>query len=621
MLVRLVACLLKGRNQHFFIKNCLALFKKMENPTQLTPLRRFFNLLKLDRKDIYYIYLYAIFAGLINLSLPLGIQAVIGLIAGGTLSASLIILVFIVSVATALSGVLVVMQLTVTETIQRRIFVRSAFEFAFRIPRLKLDTMNKYYPPELVNRFFDTLTLQKGLPKILTDLSTSLLNILFGLILISFYHPFFAFFGLALVAILILIFRITGPSGLRTSLKESKYKYEVAHWLEELARTMNTFKLWGDTPISLRNTDYLVCNYLDNRKKHFRILLTQYGSVVGFKTLITASLLFLGSFLVIDNQINIGQFVAAEIVVILVLNSVEKLILSMDTIYDTLTALEKLGNVTDLPIEEDKGLLFEEIDHPEGLNVTIENLYFKYEDAERPTIDNLSMSVEAGERVCIAGYNSSGKSTLIQIVAGLYSDFQGSVTYNNFPMRNLQLQSLRRHIGDYCSQEDIFKGSILENITLGNSDIKLEDVIWATSNVGLNQYIQRLPNGYNTILQPGGKNVPQNIRTKIMLARSIAKRPKLHAMEAFLSNLEPAERESIINFFTSKENNWSLLLVTDDPMIAAKCDRILIMKDGKIVEAGSYERLRESPHFKNVFKFTYADLLQNDRNAHAQVHF
>lgn len=583
----------------------------MENTTQLSPLQRFFRLLSLDKKEIYYIYMYAIFAGLINLALPLGIQAIIGLIAGGSVSASLIMLVVIVTIATALSGILVVMQLTVTETIQRRLFARSAFEFAYRIPRLKRSAVSKYYPPELVNRFFDTMTIQKGLPKILMDFSTSILNIIFGLVLISFYHPFFAFFGLALIFILVLIFRITGPGGLQTSLKESTYKYQVAHWLEELARSMNTFKLAGNTPLALQNTDDLVCSYLDNRKKHFRILLTQYGSIVGFKTLITASLLFLGSFLVIDNQINIGQFVAAEIVVILIMNSVEKLILSMDTIYDTLTGLEKLGTVTDLPVEDESGLHFEEIDTGKGMQVRVQNLYFKYEDSDIPTLNNISLDIATGEKVCIAGYNGSGKSTLMQLIAGLYSDFQGNINYNSIPFRSINLESLRRHIGDTSLQENIFDGTISENISLGNPDIKLEDMIWAAEQVGLNEFVQHLPKGFDTHLKPEGKNVPNSVRARILLARSVAPKPKLLAMESFLNNLEQSDRLAIVDFLTSPERPWTLITVTDDPYLASKCDRVIIMKEGKIIESGTFDQIKESPNFKRVFKVAYAQSLQN----------
>lgn len=583
----------------------------MEMNTPLTPLKRLFSLLQLDKKDIYYVYVYAIFAGLISLSLPLGIQAIIGLIAGGAISASLVLLVVAVTAATAMSGILVMMQLSVTEAIQQRIFARSAFEFAYRIPRLKQDAVTKYYAPELVNRFFDTQNVQKGIPKLVTDFSTAFINILFGLILIAFYHPFFAFFGLALMIIIFIIFRITGPTGMATSLKESKYKYEVAHWLQELARTMNTFKLWGNTQISLRQTDYLVCNYLDSRRKHFRTLLTQYGVIITFKVIVTASLLLLGSYLVIDNQINIGQFVAAEIVVISIITSVEKLMLSMDTVYDTLTALEKMGNVTDLPIEGEDGLPFESVDSGKGMSVAVEDLYFKFEDAERPTIDHLSMHIKPGERVCVAGYNSSGKSTLGQILAGLYSEFNGSVNYNGIPARSIELASLRRAIGDLSSQEDLFKGTILDNISLGNPEISLEEIVKASEKLGLSKFIQRLPNGYQTMLQPGGKNIPHSIRTKIMIARSIVKRPRLQVMEGFWNYLEPQDRLVITDFLIEKENNWTLIMISDDAAIAAKCDRTIIMQAGQIIEDGTYDQIRQSPHFYRVFKGAFVEMGQN----------
>ncbi|NBC09140.1 MAG: ATP-binding cassette domain-containing protein [Bacteroidetes bacterium] len=570
----------------------------------IKPLQRFFRLLELDKKDIYYIYTYAIFAGLITLSLPLGVQAIIGLIAGGALSASLVILVAIVTFATALSGILKIMQLTVTETIQRRIFARSAFDFAYRIPRIKLDEVVRFYPPELVNRFFDTLSVQKGVPKILMDFSTAVLQILFGLLLISFYHPFFVFFGAALIVILVAIFRITGPGGLKTSLKESKYKYEVAYWLEEIARAMNTFKLSGGNSFSLNKTDGLVCDYLEARKKHFKILVFQYGHIVVFKTLITAGLLFLGAYLVINNQINIGQFVAAEIVVILVMNSVEKLILSMETIYDVLTGLEKLGAVTDLPIEEEDGRMFEQIDTGKGIEISLEKLAFRFHDSDKNTLDNLNLRINPNERICIAGYNGSGKSTLLQILAGLYTDFKGSIAYNGFPVRNLNIHSLRQQIGDYSAQEDIFRGTILENITFSCQDVDLKQVIDISNRIGLSAYVDKLHDGFDTMLLPEGSNVPQSIRTRIILARCIISKPRMLAVEGFFYGIEQRDREMISDFLTAEEHNWTMVTVTDDPILASRCDRVLVMKEGRIVQQGSFEEVLAGPHFNNIFTWT-----------------
>ena len=573
----------------------------MARQGSINPLKRFFRLLELDKKDIYYIYTYAIFAGVITLSLPLGVQAIIGLVAGGSLSASLVILVSIVTFATALSGILKVMQLTVTETIQRRIFTRSAFDFAYRIPRIKLDKVVRFYPPELVNRFFDTVLVQKGVPKILMDFSTALLQIVFGLLLISFYHPFFIFFGLVLIAILVAIFWITGPGGLKTSLEESKYKYEVAYWLEEIARAMNTFKLSGGNKFSLNKTDNLVCNYLEARERHFKILVFQYGNIVAFKTVITAGLLLLGAYLVINNQINIGQFVAAEIVIILVMNSVEKLILNMDIIYDVLTALEKLGNVTDLPIEKEEGYLFEDIDKGKGMEITLEKLAFKFHDSDHNALDYLNLKIKPNERVCIAGYNGAGKSTLLRILAGLYTDFRGTLSYNGLPLRNLNINSLRQQIGDYSAEEDIFQGTIMENINFSCQDIDLKEIVEVSNRIGLSTYVDKLPDGFDTMLLPEGSNVPQSIRTRIILARCIITNPRMLVVEGFFYGIEQRDREMISDFLTAAEHNWTMVTVTDDPILASRCDRVVIMKEGRIVEQGSFEEVLAGPHFNNVF--------------------
>ncbi|MEM6380851.1 MAG: ABC transporter transmembrane domain-containing protein, partial [Bacteroidota bacterium] len=449
----------------------------MNQATNWTPLKRLYGLLALDKKDISYIYMYAIFGGIITLSLPLGVQAIIGLIAGGTMSNALYILVGIVTLATALTGILKIMQLVVAETLQRRIFARSAFEFALRLPQIRIESLQNAYPPELVNRFFDTLTIQKGMPKLLMDFSTAILNVVFGLILISFYHAFFAFFGIFLLVIVFLIFWFTAAGGLNTSLKESKYKYRVAHWLEEIARANTTFKLSNGDRFSMQKTDGLVVNYLDARRAHFRVLLTQFASMVGFKTVVTAVLLLLGSLLVVQNQINIGQFVAAEIVVLQIISAVEKLILSMETLYDMLTGLEKIGHVMDIPLDREGGVPFKEIDTGAGIAVALNNIKFKFRDSPDYTIRNLSMSIKPNEKICITGYNRAGKSTLVRLISGFYDRYDGNMTFNGIPVTNLNIKDLHNRIGEFSSDLDIFEGSILENIKFGYQNIPLKEFI------------------------------------------------------------------------------------------------------------------------------------------------
>ena len=560
----------------------------------MTPMQRFFKLLELDKKDISYIYLYAIFAGIITLSLPLGIQAIINLIIGGELSSSLYLLIGIITLGIALTGFLTIMQLTVTETLRRRIFTRSAFEFAMRIPRLKLENISVSYPPELVNRFFDTVTLQKGVPKILIDFSTAILQIFFGLILLSLYHPFFVFFGFMLILILLGIFRLTGKKGMFTSLEESTYKYKVAQWLQDMGLAMKIFKLSDVQRLPLSRTDVLVESYLQSRKKHFSILLLQFSSVVIFKTVVTMALLALGSILVINNQISIGQFVAAEIIVILILNSVEKLIIGMDNIYDVLTALEKIVSVSNLPLEREDGIEIEANYFENGVDIHMDRVSFRYPHSENYSITDIDLKIEAGQSVCISGTNGSGKSTLLKLIGTLYEDYKGMITFNGIPLKNLKLNEFRKHIGYLSTQDDIFNGSILENIRLGNLNIKMQDIVAACKNVGLHSFINALPDGYKTELINNGQNLPSSIIAKIVIVRALVLKPKILLLDHFLTRIENRNRMNIIKYLLDKSHAWTIIMITNNPKIAEMCDKVIMIKDGRIVGEGSFNAIVES---------------------------
>ncbi len=570
--------------------------------------QRFFRLLSLDKKEISYVYLYAIFSGIITLSLPIGIQAIINLMVVGQPSSALYILIAVITIGTALTGLLTIMQIVVLETIQRRIFARSAFEFSWRIPRFKMEALSGIYPPELINRFFDTMTIQKGMPKVLIDFSTAALQIFWGLILLAFYHPFFVFFGLIVLAILFTVFAITGPRGLETNLKESKYKYMMAHWLEELGRAMNTFKLSVGCYLPLNKTDYLVGNYLDARKSHFRVLLQQYGIIMLFKVAVTVSLLLLGSSLVIDNSISLGEFVAAEIIIILILNSVEKLILSMDTIYDVLTGIEKIGFVTDLPLERTEGNVFATISEQEQIRVELDEVSFKFKDTARPTVNNISMAVEAKEKICLSGYNGSGKVTLAQLIGTLYSDFNGTITYNNIPLKSIELESLRQHIGNFSPQGGIFNGSIFDNITLGIKNLDLKRVIEVARKVKLHEFVSQLDRNYDTEVLADGLNLPRSIRTKIMLARTIIIKPKLLILESFENYLQPDEYKGVVEDLMNEKNDWTIVAVSNDPYIAQISDRVYVLRDGSIFKQGPFAEIKDDEYVQQIFKIPYRNL-------------
>jgi len=570
------------------------------NTIPLRPEQRFWRLLKPDASEIRNVYVYAIFSGLMSLSLPLGIQAILNLIQGGQVSTSWIILVVLVIVGVAITGVLQIYQLKITENLQQKIFSRAALEFAYRIPRIKMEALYRHYAPELMNRFFDIISVQKGLSKILIDFSTAALHVVFGLILLSLYHPFFIIFSLSLIILLYVIFRFTSKKGLTTSLEESKYKYKVAHWLEELARTATTFKLAGRTDLPMERADDHVADYLHARKHHFKILIRQYAFLIGFKVFVVTGLLAIGGILVMEQHMNIGQFVAAEIIIILVINSVEKLILSLETIYDVLTALEKIGQVTDLELErtEETDLTIRQ-DGP-GLEVELSAVDFSFPGQKDLVLNQLSLLVKSGEKIVITGENGSGKSTTLQLLAALYEPLKGAITYDQLPKNNYEPISLRSVIGDSLTQEQLFEGSILENISMGRADATFENVRWAVSHLGLENFIKEQALGYNTVLDPQGKKLPRSIVQKLILARSIADKPRLLLLEDAFEHLEAKDRKQIIDFLTGPDAKWSLVAVSSNEYLAKSCDQIMVMEKGKIIKIGKYDHQKDDFNYKTI---------------------
>ena len=547
----------------------------------LTPLQRFYNLLKLDRRDIYQIFFYAIFSGLVSLSLPLGIQAIINLIQAGRVSISWIVLVIIVVIGVALVGILSLMQLRITENLQQKIFVRSSFEFGYRLPKIKFEELYNQYPPELANRFFDTLTIQKGTSKLLIDFSTALLQILFGILLLSLYHPFFIFFGILLSILLFSIFRFSYYPGLSSSLKESKYKYKVVSWLQEIARNNFSFRKQENFEYALEKNNSLVTEYINYREKHFKVIKRQYTQLIIFKVIITASLLLIGGYLVLNQKMNIGQFVAAEIIILLVLSSIEKIIIGLESLYDVLTSVEKIGQIADLKMEDtseaDADYCFTNI------SITTENLRFKYPDSTDDILSQISLQIEPSEKIYLDGVNGSGKTTLIRILSGFIQPSSGSFFINDDTYRKIDLSQYRSQISTITQGETPFEGTVLENITLNNPTISNEDIKWAIESVQLGDYIKTLPNGLETKIFPDGRQLSSSNAQKILLARSIASKPKILFYEDPLDKMDEIAAKEIIDFITNPSNKWTVIVSSKNNYWKKKCTRKITMNNGHII--------------------------------------
>lgn len=538
-------------------------------------LGRLWRQIVLDKKEIVSIYFYAILSGLVQLGVPVGVQTIIGFVLGASMVTSIYVLIMLVIIAVFFVGVFQVNQMKIIEKIQQRIFTRYAFEFTDKIPKFDLQQADNYYLPEKVNRFFDVMNVQKSLSKLLLDIPVASIQILFGLLLLMFYHPIFIAFGCILLFVLWLILKFTTKHGIMTSLKESNYKYEVAAWIEEIARVIKSFKFSSKTHLHLYKADEKVSGYLSFRTEHFKVLLIQYKTLIAFKVAITAAMLFVGTHLLINQQLNIGEFIAAEIVIITIINAIEKIIANLDSVYDVITGLEKLAGVTESPLEKQGNLAF---DTSKGVHIKLMNFSFEYTKGEQ-ALKNIHLDISNNRIVCISGAEGAGKTTLLKVLGANYMHFSGSILFNNIPINNYQLESLRSNIGIYLHQQDIFMGTVWENITMGRKNIAPEKIIAIAEHIGVGHLLHMLQYGFDTKVDTLGKKLPSTLVKKILLLRAFANDPALLLLEEPWQGLEEPIKDKMIDYLFHKTKEATIFVSSNDEIFARKCNYHIQLKN------------------------------------------
>lgn len=487
----------------------------MKSPS-VSPWVRLSELLRLEKNEVSQLYLYAIFSGLIGLSLPLGIQSVVTFIQAGQISTSWVVLVGLVILGVILTGVLQIMQLRITENIQQRIYTRYSFDFAYRFPRLHRLIMKDKNPNELMNRFFDIISLQKGIAKVLLDFTSSSLQIIFSLLVLSFYHPFFIAFSVILVILIYLIFRPMIRLGFQTSLAESKHKYETAYWLQEIAKADWSFRLTPKGNHSLKRLDGHTADYIKSREKHFEVLWKQYGWMIAIKAIIVAALLGLGGFLVIDQQMNLGQFVAAEVLVLLLLASVEKLIQLLETLYDVFTSLEKLGSLQDLPLAFSDNLT----------GSTFQGIY-PIELIAKNSPDRPLIKVNKGDKILwVGGHQSTAITRLKNLIDTSLSD-QFTPRWNTAIPSSEMICSMYDNVGWFDNDSRLFDGTLRENLTMGRNSISIEEMEKALDIVKLTDFVKSNLSGFDMELGPRQEGISEEDRERILIARALTHHPEL----------------------------------------------------------------------------------------------
>ncbi|GEP46327.1 peptidase domain-containing ABC transporter [Brevifollis gellanilyticus] len=541
----------------------------------VSPVRRFFGLLKAERQDIRTLLIFSVFAGLLYLALPLAVDAVVSNLAFGGQQLPYVQALVILSIALfaclALQAVVTGFQYYVSDVIQRRIFVRAASDLAHRLPRVRAEALDEVHAPELVNRFLDVVTAQKSTALLLLDGVNLVFSTLTGMLLLALFHPLLLTFVGVMLVVIILILWLCGRGAVSTSIEESRMKYDLVNWYEEIAHFPFLFKGPAGYSLAAQRADHLAAGYIDARTRHFRILMRQIAGLLTLQVVAAAALLVTGGYLVISQQITLGQLVASELIISAIVASLSKLGKQLEAWYDAMAAMDKLGHIFDLETEREGG---ERPAKCEGAaSVKAEGLSFGYLEGV-PLFGGQNFDVPPGARVAVVGPHGSGASSLLDILFGLRQPVSGYVTVDGLDLRSWYLEALRESVM-LLRRDEIVDGTVVENLRLGRTDIGMDEIRAALARTGLLEDVLLRPEGLNLRLKIGGAPLSGNQRTRLLLSRALVQKPRLLLVDELLDGVDESCFRELCGAILDKSLPWTVVVTTRDHGVTQQCDQII----------------------------------------------
>ena len=539
------------------------------------PFHRILALARLERRDLWSLLAYAIVTGLLYLAVPLAADALVSNISFGgqqqVYLQALFILAIVLALFLSLHALVRALAFTLIERLQRRIFVRFTADLASRLPRVRQSEFDRHHGPELTNRFFDIMTLQKAAAQLLLDGLDVALTFLVGSSLLAFYAWSLFWLDAGLLLAVVLIIWGLGHRGVLTSIEESKAKYATAGWLQQVAMFSTVFKAPGGVEMARARTDELTRWYLRSRQAHFRILFRQVIGLLGLEVVAAALLLAWGGLLVLNGQLSVGQLVGSQLILAATLRAVSKFWKQLETAYDCLTAVDKVGHLVDLSVESPGGEVAR-MGSPRGADVKVAGVRFAYRPG-RPVLRGVDLHLEPGARVAIVAPSSAGSTTLIDLLYGIREPDSGHIDIDGLDLRHWNRAQLRSQVARVHGDDELFDGTIAENIRLGNEEVGLAEVREALEHVDLLKKVQRMPGGIHEPISLLGHSLSGTERRQVLLARAVVSRPRLLMLDTTLDGFEPEEIDRILAYLCAPERPWTLVVVTRDPDVIRRFDQ------------------------------------------------
>jgi len=499
----------------------------------------------LDKATIASIVMISVIVSLLTLSIPIAAQTLVNLIAFGKLLQPVLTLSIIVLVLMIALGALSVWQSIIIEVIQQKLMVKISLNLSRQFTHLSVDNFSSHHGPELVNRFFEVVTINKALSSLLLYGVNLSLQLIFGLILLLFYHPLFLVFdGFIVISIIFIVF-LPYRKGLASAEKECTEKHQIGAWLEELLTNRFLFRFNHYRQYATQQTDTRLVAFLKVRNMHFKQLIKHQ---VGFYLLsATASslLLGLGGYLVINNQLSLGQLVAAEIVLGALIYAFKRFGVLLENYYDLVASEHKIDMVLNLPTEPVNTELSELIIPIKNITIVTENQEKASSNLENPLV------------ICLDGTRKNESFT--DFILGFKNNTNLTVYINEMLCHQEYRRALREHTL-LLRDKEWFAGSIYDNLCLNQQSFSIQQLKELLKSFGLMDKIMRQPNGLKSIIYDWEQVFTELEIIQLMVIRAIIAKPQLIIIDRIFDRLTTKDIELLL-FHLSTLNNITLLII------------------------------------------------------------
>ena len=455
------------------------------------------------------------------------------------------------------------------------------------LPQQFFDTMRV---GEIVSRVNDAVKIRVFINNLSLDLAVNFLVLIFTILLMLFYSWKLALITLLSAPLFFMIYFLFNQLNRKYQRKIMESSAELeSHFVESL-HSVSTIKRLSLEEFSNIKTETRFVKLLKNTYRSILGSILANNGIELVSSGITVAILWAGSNFVIDRQITPGTLMLFYSLTGYVLGSVGKLISSNQTIQDALIAADRLFQIMDLEREEN-GLQKISLEQDMIDDIRFENVTFRY-GSRKQVFKSLNLTIRKGETTAIVGESGSGKTTLISLLQHLYPVNNGSIYIGKYNISQITNESLRRVIGSVPQQIELFSGSVIENIAYGSFEPDVKKIIDLSEQLGINTFIEKLPNSYLTSIGEHGISLSGGEKQRIAIARALYRDPELLILDEATSSLDSISEKYIKRTLAEMANRGKTVIIIAHRLSTVKnADKIIVLEDGKVVETGNHDQL------------------------------